>query len=136
MLHGARDRDPWVTVVTLAPGPSQVVRSGELARAYGKSPKWARRLLREWWNEQQGGGEVRVIGQVDGRGRLVLSTTRAILHRHLPPARDAALVRAVESLGKDLDFMARRLDREASERQLLTKKMAELELRLLRAVRA
>lgn len=99
-----------MTERSLDPGASQVVGPVELARLYGKSRKWAARLLREWWAEQQAGGEVRVFRRRHPRGEWAYLTTRAALHRHMPPARDVAIVRQVAGLEADLDRAVARLN--------------------------
>ncbi len=106
---------------------SQVVTAGELARMYGRSRFWARAVLKRWHTEQEQGGEVRVIAHRDKRGRLVIETTRGALMRSMPPARDEALVRKVDGIDRDLDFLARRMDRLANERDLIDRRVAKLE---------
>lgn len=91
---------------------SMVVGRDALARMYGRGPAWAASILRQWWEEDERAGpaaERRVFRRKRNGGRPAYYTTLAALHRHMPPARDMALVRAVESLSRDLDFAARRL---------------------------
>lgn len=97
--------------MSIEPGTDHIVGTYELARMYGRSPRWARMLLDRWYAEQEAGGEVRVVAYRDTRNRLVLKTTRATLQRHMPPARDLQLVRKVEQIDRDLDFLATRIDR-------------------------
>lgn len=107
---------------------SQVIGLVELAKIYGKSHRWARSLLREWWQEQEQGGEVRVFRRPHVGGWAYF-TTKAVLQRHMPPARDMALVRSVERLDKDLDFLTTRLNREIQDRMLLEQRIEKLERR-------
>lgn len=93
---------------------------------YGKSPEWARRLLLGWLDEQNAGGEVRVIVRKDTRGRTILETTRGVLQRYMPPARDMALVRTTERLDKDVDFLTRRVNTLAARCAELEKLIARL----------
>jgi hypothetical protein len=97
------------------PDPSVVLGATALGRLFGKGDDWGRALLRSWHEEQARGGPVRVFKTPRGS----LATTLAVVHRELPPARDMALVRKVEQLERDVDFLTRRLDREAGERSAL-----------------
>jgi hypothetical protein len=106
---------------------SQVVGAGELARMYEKSRFWARAVLSRWYKEQQDGGEIRIIAHRDKRGRLVLETTIGALMRSMPPARDEALVRKVDGIDKDLDFIARRTERLVNDRDLFDRRLTKLE---------
>jgi hypothetical protein len=108
-VRGCREAGASV-VIELDPGPSFVVSSEELARLYDRSDTWARRLLREWWDEQQAGGELRVFRRPWKPKGFAYFTTRAVLQRTMPSARDMLLVRKVEALEKDLTFMARKVD--------------------------
>lgn len=107
------------------PSSTVVISVPEMARMYERSQTWARRILTSWLEEQEAGGEVRVFKRRDLRGRVILETTRAVLHRHAPPARDMQLVRAVERIDKDVDFLARRLNALVSRFEQLEKLFAK-----------
>ncbi len=110
----------------LQPG-QQIVTIVEVAALYRKSRWWARRLLRQWYAEQLEGGEHKVIMKRDKAGRERLVTTRAIIARELPQARDHLLIRRVDALEKDLTNLARRLDRVFDEKTALERRVTLLE---------
>lgn len=102
---------------------SEVIGTSELGRLFKKSRWWARSLLDRWLDEQNKGGEIRVITRQDSKDRLILETTRAVVACYLPAARDQALVHKVSLLEKDISFQAGRIDK-------LTELIRALERRL------
>lgn len=110
-------------MIELKPGSSHVVGTREMARRYGKSDEWARTLFIEWERMQNEGAEPRVFRK--GKQRA-LYTTLAVLHRHMPPGRDEALVRKVAELERDMTTLARRLDRETTARTALEQRIEKL----------
>lgn len=109
----------------LDPGPSQIVGPKLLARRFGRGHKWARDLLREWWEEQSAPGYVGPPRCFKKRGRggvVTIFTTVAVVNAVLPPGRDEILVRAVRGIDKDLDALARKVE-------ILTERLRRLEAR-------
>lgn len=116
-------------MIELDPGPDQVIGPKELGRRFGRGHKWARALLREWWDEQQRGGPARVFPMRGRGGFVTYYTTIAVVHRHMPPGRDEKLVRAVKEHDRDLDQLARKIDRLMDLNRTLEKRVVELEKR-------
>ncbi len=86
--------------VISAPDPSFIVGSLQVAEMFNKSRWWAQDLLREWWNEQERGGPVRVFKK--GK-RGYFYTTTAIVDRYMPRGRkDSALERRLRMMERDL----------------------------------
>lgn len=108
----------------IAAEQSVVMSVGDVAGHFGRSRNWARALLRGWLDEQEHGGEMRVIVRRDARGRPCLYTTRTVLLRSTPPARDARLVRQVAQLERDVTQLARRLDAAITEIAALRREAA------------
>src|SRR5678815_3891575 len=93
----------------LDPGASITLSSVGVGERFNRSPLWARRLLKQWWDEQQAGGEVRVFRRQRRDGRWSFYTTLAVLQRTLPTARDMPLVRKVDELERSLESAMRRI---------------------------
>jgi hypothetical protein len=104
----------------LDPGSSVVVSATQLGSRYGKSREWGRKMLMQWWDEQQRGGDLRVFR----RGKKgAIYTTIAVLQRHMPPARDTALVRKIESLERDLECAMRRIGQLTDRLDVVERKL-------------
>lgn len=86
-----------------------IVGATRLGWLYGKSRKWGARLLRSWAEEQARGGPIRVFIGVGG----ALYTTLPVVHQHMPPGRDLALYRRVETVEHDVAHAHQRLDQHA-----------------------
>jgi hypothetical protein len=118
--------------VNLDPGPNQVLGPTLVARRFGRGHKWARDLLRQWWEEQQVPGYEgpQRVFRKRGRGGIeTYYTTRAALDAYAPQGRDEKLVRAVRDLDKGLDALARRMGDMMDEIRALTRRVAALERR-------
>lgn len=92
-------------------GSPQLVGPKKVAERFGRGFKWARTLLREWYEEdvETGRKPPRVLRRRKHGGIVTYYTTIAVLNAHAPPARDEALVRAVSTLDKELDAFARKI---------------------------
>lgn len=81
-----------------SPDPSFLIGPVALGKMAGRSRYWAWRLLREWRDEQERGGPLRVLVRASGR----LCTTVAVANLHFGRP-DRALERRVKTLEADLD---------------------------------
>lgn len=89
--------------------PAFIVGPSRFARMFDRSRWWAQRVLREWWDEQQKGGPVRVFRRPSG----YYYTTIAIVDAHMPRRRDEALERRLRRLERDMsESFARIVDLE------------------------
>lgn len=86
-----------------------VVGATKFGWMFGMSRKWGQRMLRMWAEEQANGGPNRVFVGVGG----ALYTTLPVVHQYMPPGRDLALYRRVETLEKDVAEAHKRIDRNA-----------------------
>lgn len=103
---------------------SLVVGVVRLAWIYGRTRVWAESLLRQWEDEQLAGtAPVRVFRH---GARRSLYTTTAVLHQYMPPGRDLALYRRVDTIEHDLASAHRRIDREIIERRKAVDDLARL----------
>lgn len=84
--------------VELDPRGHALVGPTKVGAQFGRSRDWGRALLRQWWEEQQGGGRPRVLK----RGRL-LYTTMHVLNDYTPKARDEAVLRKLRELDAAVD---------------------------------
>jgi hypothetical protein len=83
-----------------------IVGPTRLGTLYKKSRRWGYNLLREWWNEQEKGGPVRVFKRANG----AMFTTLQTLDLYLPRGRrDEALERRLRHIEGDLDQVFTRL---------------------------
>ena len=84
--------------VELDPMGHALVGPTKVGAQFGRSREWGRALLRQWWEEQQGGGHPRVLK----RGK-VLYTTMQVLRDHTPRVRDEAMLRKLRELDSAVD---------------------------------
>lgn len=92
-------------MIELRPKGSPLVSATGVARRFGRGRKFGQRLLKQWLDEQQDGGQARVLK----RGR-VLYTTEAVLDAVLPGgARDRAINRRLLVLERDLEVAYARI---------------------------
>ena len=114
---------PITTPTAPKPGGDNglVVGATRLGWLYGKSRKWGARLLRSWADEQARGGPIRVFIGTGG----ALFTTLPVVHQFMPPGRDLALYRRVETLEVDVADAHRRIDQTAV-------RLSEMERRVAR----
>lgn len=109
-----------------APRPhdnSLIIGASRLGWMFGKSRKWGTRLLKKWADEQLKGGPIRVFVGV-GNG---LYTTMAVVHQYMPPGRDMALYRRMESVESDVADAHRRIDREVMRVGEVERRLARVE---------
>ncbi len=102
----------------LVPGPrAHVVGVMGIAKRYDMGQWLARKLLRDWWAEQEAGGPLRVfrVTNKGSKGGHAYYTTETELLRWMPAARDSVLVRKVERLEQDNEFLSRRVDKLTGE---------------------
>lgn len=92
---------------------SKSVGATELARIAGKSRTWAKNLLKEWLLEQEAGGPQRVF--VFGKKRAVRTTLAIIQRELLVNVRDPLISKKLEEHDRDLDTLARRIDKLTTE---------------------
>lgn len=90
--------------VELDPRGNALVGPTKVGAQFGRSREWGRALLRQWWEEQQGGGHPRVLK----RGK-VLYTTMQVLRDHTPRARDEAVLRKLRELDGAVDQLYARV---------------------------
>lgn len=89
-----------------------LVGTFRLARLYGRNEHWARKLLREWHEEQLKGGPIRVIVRkvtVAGKVQHRMYTTMGIIEQTLPRGRDLELERWRQETDADIDRAFRRI---------------------------
>lgn len=100
--------------IELVPGSRSFVVgvTGIMAR-YDMGEHAAKRLLRDWYEEQQRGGPRRVFRKPH-RGAHAYYTTEAELHAWMPHGRDLRLVRQVDRLERELEFERLRIDKLAA----------------------
>lgn len=108
---------------------SLVIGATRLGWLFGKSRKWGTRLLKMWADEQLKGGPIRVFVGVGGG----LYTTMAIVHQYMPPGRDLALYRRMETVESDVADAHRRIDREVVRVGEVERRLARIEAATRRA---
>lgn len=97
--------------------PCYVVGPTRFGRLFKRSRWWGLARLREWWEEQQRGGPVRVFKRKSG----AFYTTMGIVDFYMPRARrDEAAERRFRRIERDLDEAFARLaelERRAGRRR-------------------
>lgn len=106
---------------------SVIIGVSRLARMFDESHDWARKLLRDWFEEDQRvGGPVRVFKR-KGRGphaaKGALYTTLPVIQREMPPTRDVFVTKKLAEHERDLDTLANRVNALTSELAYLRKKL-------------
>lgn len=85
---------------------SFIVGATRLGKLYKRSRRWGFNLLREWWQEQEAGGPVRVFKRRSG----AMYTTLRTLDLYMPRGRrDEQLERRLRHIESDLEQVYTRL---------------------------
>jgi hypothetical protein len=103
-----------------------VVGATRLARMFGRSRGWARRLLREWEVEQAAGGPTRVFRQ--GKQSGLYTTIRAI-QSVLPAAKDVVVYERLAEIETELGTINARVDREVVRAGEIERRLTRVESR-------
>lgn len=107
-----RQKGAWERPKLIEGSDDYLVGVHRLARLYGRSPHWSRKVLRGWWAEQQKGGPVRVMERAVPYGKTTqrrLFTTMAVIEQQLPRYRDTELERWRKQVDAEIDRAFRRI---------------------------